>query len=335
MEDLLQSCKHVKKIYPDREVKALLDHAVPSVRADTLNQTGLTGEGITIAVVDTGIDPHDDLLNPSNRIVAFQDFVGNRAEPYDDNGHGTHCAGDAAGNGFRSGGQYAGPAPEANLVGVKVLNKKGAGSLSDVIAGIQWCIDHKDTYEIQIISLSLGSQAVVPAEEDPVVHIVERAWEAGIFVCVAAGNEGPRSGTIASPGISPVVLTVGAMDDNDNSDRSDDEVADFSSRGPTIDHLVKPDLLAPGVNIVSLRVPGSYLDKLAKANRVGEHYIAMSGTSMATPIAAGIAALILQKYKGLAPAEVKRLLTAGAEDWSLPENVQGHGYADASNSIEL
>ncbi|WP_199619683.1 S8 family peptidase [Paenibacillus alkalitolerans] len=334
LEELLHSCQHIKKVHADRKVKALLNNATPSIRADLLHESGLTGKGVTIAIVDTGIYPHEDLINPEYRIVAFKDFVGNQAAPYDDNGHGTHCAGDAAGNGYASGGKYRAPAPEANVVGVKVLDMMGSGSLSTVIAGVQWCIDNKNGLGIDIISMSLGSTATMPASEDPVVRIVEKAWDAGIVVCVAAGNEGPDYNTIASPGISPVVITVGAMDDKSTPDRSDDEAADFSSRGPTIDGIIKPDLLAPGVNIISLRSPNSYLDKMSKASRVDEYYFTMSGTSMSTPICAGAAALLLEKYKGASPDQIKQMLLNGSEDWNLPNVVQGEGYLDAEKAAQ-
>lgn len=332
IEQLLQENQHIKKMHGDRKVTVFLDIASPSLHTDILNYSGLTGEGVTIAIVDTGIYPHPDLIRPTNRIVAFQDFVNHRTSPYDDNGHGTHCAGDAAGNGYAFKGKYKGPAPNAKLVGVKVLDRTGSGSLSAVMAGVQWCIEHKAAYGIDIISMSLGSQAVQSAETDPMVKMVEKAWDSGIVVCVAAGNEGPDSKTIASPGTSKKVITVGAMKDQNTIGRSDDTLAEFSSRGPTVDGWVKPDLLTPGVNIISLRSPRSYLDKQYKSNRVGNHYFSLSGTSMATPICAGVAALVLQKYKGLSPDEVKQKLLDGAEDWGLPPNVQGKGYLNAQKA---
>lgn len=335
MEALLVECNGIKMIHSDREVAALLDTATPSIHADQARQqAGLSGEGVTIAVLDTGIYPHEDLIYPANRIVAFKDFINDRSQPYDDNGHGTHCAGDAAGNGYSSNGLYQAPAPKAKLVGVKVLDDQGAGSLSTVIAGIQWCIDHKDTYSIDIISLSLGSPAMMSAADDPVVRMVERAWESGITVCVAAGNEGPQARTIASPGISPTVITVGAMNDRNTVDRTGDQVAIFSSRGPTIDGLVKPDLLVPGDQIISLRAPSSYLDRMSKSSRVGTKYFNLSGTSMATPMCAGVVALMLEQNRDLTPDEVKQRLLDACEDWGLPANTQGRGYLNASRAIE-
>lgn len=146
---IMQMSEHsgVKKIYHDQKVQALLDVASPAVGATTVkNSYGLTGKGVAIAIVDTGIYPHPDLTRPTNRIIAFKDFINGGTSPYDDNGHGTHVAGDAASNGFSSGGKYAGPAMEVNLVGVKVLDKQGEGSTSSVLAGINWTIENKDRF---------------------------------------------------------------------------------------------------------------------------------------------------------------------------------------------
>ncbi|MFC0558324.1 S8 family peptidase [Halalkalibacter alkalisediminis] len=339
LEKMLTSCDHIKKIYLNREVHALLDTAVISANARNIvrNQTELTGRGITVAVIDTGIYPHRDL---GGRIVDFVDFINHRTEPYDDNGHGTHCAGDVAGDGSSTSGVYIGPAPSANVVGIKVLNKMGSGSLETVMQGVEWCINYNATQpenRIQVINMSLGSQAqpYENASDDPMVQIVEKAWESGIVVCVAAGNEGPEARTIASPGVSEKVITVGALDDRNTADtRSDDEVASFSSRGPTIYGAVKPDILAPGVNIVSLRSPRSYLDKLQKSNRIGSDYFVLSGTSMATPICAGIVALILQQKPSATPDEVKELLMNGADLWREKDpNVYGAGYINAEKAI--
>lgn len=334
IEKLMNEDCQIKKIYYDREVTALLDFASPSIHAEQLNEQGLTGSDVNIAIVDTGIHPHQDLTNPTDRIIAFKDFINNKVEPYDDNGHGTHCAGDAAGNGFSSNGKYRGPAPEAGVIGVKVLNKMGSGSLSTIVSGIQWCIDHKEEHQIDVISLSLGATADESDCNDPLVQIVEKAWEGGIFVCVAAGNSGPDQRTIGTPGISSKVLTVGAIDDQNTVDRADETVASFSSRGPACGEESKPDLLAPGVNIISLRTPGSFLDKISKSSRVEDNYFSLSGTSMATPICAGVAALVLQAYPQYTPDQMKQQLLQGAVDRGLPPYVQGAGYLDAQRVIE-
>ena len=248
------------------------------------------------------------------------DFINNRTTAYDDNGHGTHCAGDAASASIK----YMGPAPKANLVGVKVLDKLGSGSLETVMQGVDWCIQYNinnTDKKIDIISMSLGAP---PQEDDPMVKIVEAAWTAGIVVCVAAGNDGPDNNTISSPGISKAVITVGALDDRDTDNtRNDDDVAGFSSRGPIDENeptkMTKPDILAPGVNIVSLRSPNSFLDKLQKSSRVENDYFTLSGTSMSTPICAGIVALIKENDPNLMPDEIKNVLMSGPDLWNDPE----------------
>lgn len=339
LQEILSSCKNIRRVYLNREVRAVLDAAVPSANAKNIVRNGiaLTGKGVKIAIIDTGIHPHQDL---AGRITDFADFINNRTEPYDDNGHGTHCAGDACGNGSASSSKYAGPAPEASLVGVKVLDKIGSGSLETVMEGVDWCMQYNQDHpndKIDIISMSLGSTAQPFSKEndDPMVQIVEEAWNSGITVCAAAGNEGPDAQTIASPGISNLVITVGALDDRNTSEnKEDDEAAGFSSRGPTIYGETKPDILAPGVNIVSLRSPGSYLDKIQKSARVDNDYFMLSGTSMATPICAGIAALIKQDNPNLTPQDIKDLLKSGAVEWSGRDpNTYGAGYINAENSI--
>jgi len=312
------------KVMPDGEMKALLDIASPTIKATQVNTMGYTGKGKTICLIDTGIQPHKDFTDPKtgkSRIIAFKDFVNNRTEPYDDNSHGTHCAGDAAGNGLESGGKYVGPASEANLIGVKVLDGNGSGSFSDVIAGIQWAVENKEKYGIDIISMSLGGYAQYSWKEDPVAQAVEKAVEAGITTVIAAGNSGPTAKTIATPGIAPNVITVGAFNDMGTLDRKDDKIASFSSRGPTrIDNLTKPDIVSPGYDI------------MATSNKGG--YKSLSGTSMATPIVAGVVACLLQANNKLSPKEVKEVLMKTAEDRGLDPNTQGAGYIDAEKAIK-
>lgn len=324
----------VTKVWYDRPVEALLDIASPAVNAPQVWSGSDSGKGIGIAILDTGIYPHPDLTTPVNRIVAFKDYVKGRTKPYDDNGHGTHCAGDAASSGFKSGGVYSGPAPKANLIGVKVLNKLGSGLMSDIIAGIQWCIDNKENYKIRVLSMSLGAKASSSYKDDPLCTAVEKAWDSGIAVCVAAGNEGPEEGTISSPGIDPKIITVGALDDRNTVETPDDKIASFSSCGPTIDGLVKPDLVAPGVNIVSLRSPKSYIDKSNKKARVSEWYTPLSGTSMATPVCAGVAALIIARYSGISPDELKELMVKTSRTLNTNSNSQGSGLIDALAAVQ-
>ncbi|MBS4031339.1 MAG: S8 family peptidase [Clostridiales bacterium] len=323
LQKLLEN-KAVKKIWYDGEVRALLDVASRSVEADVLWDLGYTGRGVGIAVLDTGIYNHPDL---SERLIGFKDFIKNQENTYDDNGHGTHVAGCAAASGSMSGNQFKGLAPGANLIGVKVLNNVGSGSLSTVIQGVQWCIYNKERFQIKILNLSLGSQAYQSYQDDPVCQAVEKAWEAGIVVCAAAGNSGPEPRTIGSPGHDPVIITVGAINDNNTADPDDDTVASFSSRGPTIDGLIKPDVTAPGVNIVALRSPGSFIDKKNKETRVDGWHTTLSGTSMATPVCAGLIAQLLEMDETLSPDELKKLLMETAR------NLEGFGQNDQGAGI--
>lgn len=327
----LCECDGVTRIWPDMEVRALLDTAVPAAGA-VRAVSRYSGRGVTVAVLDTGIYPHPDLRD---RITAFHDVIAGRTAPYDDNGHGTHVAGCAAGDGGSSEGRYRGPAPGASLVGVKVLNKVGSGSMSGLLAGIDWVIQNRDRHGIDIMNMSLGASAQAGCANDPLCQAVGRAWQAGIVAVVAAGNEGPGFRTVATPGINPQVITVGAMDDRNTPDRADDLLAGFSSRGPTPDGQTKPDILAPGVQITAARSPGSYIDKQSPGARVGQWYLTLSGTSMATPVVAGLCALLLEAEPALSPDEVKGRLKATAQDRGLQPDEQGAGYVDADRALGL
>jgi len=312
----LASSPDIEFISFDSEVYALLDISVPTMEARFPHDQGYKGKGITVAVIDTGVAPHQDLTLPTNRIVGFKDFVNNQTEPYDDNGHGTHVAGIIAGNGYSSKGKYAGIAPEANILAIKALNKRGSGNMSDIIAAIEYAVETKNKYNTKILNLSFGSPANMSYEKDPLCKSVKEAKKAGLIVVAAAGNSGPNEKTIVSPGISPDVITVGAVDDKRTIDPSDDEIASFSSRGPTKEGLIKPDVVAPGVNINSL------------SNTELDGYKKMSGTSMATPLISGSVALLLDKYGDLSPDKVKEMLINSCIDLKdAPEN-QGSGLVN-------
>lgn len=271
------------------------------------------GFGITIAVIDTGTAPHYDLVKPHNRIVVFKDFLNHRTKPYDDDGHGTHVAGIAAGNAYASGGgfdarfgHFAGTAPMANIAALKVLDENGNGAASDILAAMQWVADNKERYNIRIVNLSLGVHNYSEHGIDPLTIAVTALTALGIVVITAAGNSGPDCCTIASPGIAPAAITVGACHNG--------EVAMFSSRGPTLQGIQKPDLVAPGVGIVSLDAA------------TGKTYIAESGTSMACPYVSGMAACILSADPSLSPQQVKRVLYKMLRPLpGMPRNAQGRG----------
>lgn len=340
-------CKCVEKlvripgvtfIADDAKLSTLMDIARPTVGGTIAEESNLTGQGIGIAVLDTGVYPHADLSLGTNRIVAFKDFVNEKEFPYDDNGHGTHVAGIAAGNGYMSEGKYKGMAPKANILGVKVMDKNGSGTTSDIVAGMQWAWENRNRYNIRIVSLSIGSDPDLKAAEDPLVKGVEALWDGGIVVVTAAGNSGPGKRTINSPGISQKIITVGATDTRSTIDRKDDIIAKFSSRGPTGENILKPDIVAPGVNITSLNSDIDFIPekstKRYRFKKMTEPYKEMSGTSMATPIVSGAIALLLENQEQLTPDEVKAKLMDTAISVNDRDYAQGKGQINIGEIIK-
>ena len=297
---------------------AILEAGAP----DAWRQLGVTGRGIGVAILDSGIAPHPDL---AGRIVASVDFTSGGSgaglvPAADPGGHGTHVAGLVAGDGTASGGAYTGVAPGANLVDVRVISSTGTTTISTLIAGMEWVLANRSTYNIRVVNISAGAPVTVSYSNDPLAAAVEVLVFAGITVVVSAGNDGPRPSSITTPGSDPYVITVGAIDDNGTATTTDDATASWSSQGPTaLDGLAKPDLVAPGRKIVSLRSPGSTLD-LQLPDRVVygldplvPEYFHLSGTSMAAPIVTGVVALMIEQTPALTPAQVKqRLLTTAA-----------------------
>lgn len=306
-----------KLTYPGTRIEA--DSAVPADRAAVSAAHSLIptaakrlasrfsgGEGVSIAVIDTGVSLHRDLIRPFNRIRCFKDFVNGKTFPYDDDGHGTHVCGIAAGNGYSS-GKHRGTAPGAALVVLKALDKEGNGNASDILAAMQWIYDYRHRYNIRVLNLSLGIPPSDVSQIDPLVLGANALVSAGICVVSAAGNSGPEKRSITSPGVSPFVLTVGACD-------SRGKVAGFSSRGPTPAGLRKPDLVAPGVDILSL------------SSRDPEGYISQSGTSMSAPYAAGLAACYCARHPTAGPAEIKDALIRSCRPLKYADkNTQGYG----------
>ena len=309
------------------EVKPALDVSTSLIGIQKVWDQGYRGQGQAIAIVDSGIYPHPDL---KDKIVAWIDMTEGKTQPTDNFGHGTHVAGVAAGSGARSAGAYKGIAPEANLVGVRIT------SVAEAIKGIQWVIENKDKYHIGVLNMSLGDFATRSYKDDPWAQAAQKAMEAGLVVVVAAGNEGPGASSVSTPGTHPDVITVGALDDRRTLDRSDDTVADFSSRGPTsIDGLSKPDLLAPGVGIFGPLAPGATLD-VPELPHVGKDYFAISGTSMATPMVAGLAAILRQANPSLTHQDIKQILVQTADKYlEAPPNAQGAGLVDAEEALKV
>ncbi len=313
--DELSQQDDVDYIWPDLPVTMWLNTSVPKIDVPQVWSNGFRGTGIKLAVIDTGIDDtHPDF---AGRIKAMESFVGN--SPLDDNGHGTHVAGIAAGNGAKSNGRYVGVAPEADLYVAKVLDAQGGGSMSSVMAGIEWAVLDQ---RVQVINLSLGGTSSCDGTDALSALCDEAVLQAGVVMCVAAGNAGPTSQTIGPPGCARFVITVGASDDVD-------QIANFSSRGPSADGRTKPDLVFPGVNIVAAQANGTQMGPV-----VSPGYVSASGTSMATPHAAGIAALMLQANPRLTAEQVKNRMMAGAVNIGAMPNEQGVGRGDALNAYE-
>ena len=242
-------------------------------------------------------------------------------------------AGVAAGNGAMSRGRHRGVATEANLVAVKVLDDAGRGNATDALAGIQWVIDNRERYNIRVANLSIGTIDVGSA--DPLVRAVEAAWDAGIVMVIAAGNNGPKKQSITSPGTSRKAITVGAADDQNVVDIGGSSMKNFSGRGPTLECIVKPDIVAPGCGIISSLTNSPELSeaRLAKMKIVDDYYVQMSGTSMASPRIAGAVALLLEKYPDMTPNEVKLRLKRTAVDLRFSRNRQGWGMLDIENLL--
>ena len=268
---------------------------------------GLYGSGITVAILDTGIFPHKDFLIPSNRILCFRDFVSAKTTPYDDSGHGTHVAGIIASSGKYK-DYYIGSAPKCNLIILKVLDEKGNGTISSFLNGIDWILTNQKKYNIRIVNISIGTKPTHQTkEESRFIQKVNSLWDAGIVVVTAAGNDGPKNHTITTPGISRKVITVGSLESSRYK-----SISHYSGNGPTDSCIIKPELVAPGTNILSCSLSSS-------------GYFTKSGTSMSTPIISGCIALLLESEPDLSPKEVKLRLYHSTLDLKLPKYKQGWG----------
>src|SRR6266540_2689206 len=292
---------------------------------------GKTGKGVTVAVLDTGIN-NDPAFGA--RVKARVDLI-DPAHPAqgDPAGHGTHVAGII---GASHSSPVPGLAPDANLVSIRVLDEQGQSRLSTVIHGLEWIVSHRKSMHIDVAVMALGAPAQGSYRDDPLAAAVELAWRSGIVVVVAAGNGGPNAGTVQTPAYDPLVITVGASDDAGTASPADDSVPSWSSRGPTNDGIAKPDLVAPGRKIVSLRVPGATLDKLIPDHIEGPRTFRLSGTSQAAAVAGGAAALLLDQRPNLSPDEVKALLIGSARPLGgVARSLQGRGVVNIARTLEM
>jgi serine protease AprX len=322
----------VEYVSPDHVLSGALDNVAGAVNASAAWTANLTGSGIGVAVIDSGIQPVPDV--PSSSIVYSQSFVAGDTSTGDAYGHGNHVAGILAGNATESTGKnsfrtFRSIADGVQIINLRVLNGTGQGQDSRVIAAIQEAITLKTQYNIRVINMSLGRPVCQSYTKDPLCQAVEQAWKAGIVVVVAAGNDGRNNsqntlgyGSINAPGNDPYVITVGAMKTENTPTRTHDQIASYSSKGPTlIDHIVKPELVAPGNQVIASFNAGSYLWMTYPTNVVGfsvyetvgmsaapAFYFTLSGTSMATPVVSAAAAILLQKNPSLTPDQVKARL---------------------------
>jgi serine protease AprX len=304
--DDLMALPCVKAVSPHTVAHINMDKTAAVLKMNPLRQNFGYGEDISVAVIDTGVSPHIDFLIPERRIE-FVDFLDGKPFPYDDNGHGTAVSSIICGNGLISGGRFKGICPKAKLYGLKAIGANGEGGAFKILLAMQWLYDNAEEHNIKVVCLSFGSE---PGNEgaDPLSLGAEALWRHGITVIASAGNDGPGQNTIKSPGINPYIITVGGAKIGDDESVT---IPDFSSRGLDNAEPVKPDLIAPSVGITACGIKSAY-----------ERF---TGTSMAAPIVAGIAALILSKNPSYSPNKVKELLLSSAKKLPFPEFEAGRG----------
>lgn len=344
----------VERISLDRLAAGTMERTGATVGAAAVREAlGYDGTGVGVAILDSGITSwHDDLAasDGGQRVDRFVDFVSSYPLPYDDYGHGTHVAGIVAGDGFDSGGARMGIAPGARLIVLKVLDRKGQGYISDVIAALDYVLLNHSALNIRVANLSIAAGVYESYTTDPLTRAAREVVEAGVVVVAAAGNHGRNPngreayGGVASPGNAPWVLTVGASSHRGTLGRADDGMAAFSSRGPTaVDHSAKPDLVAPGVGLESLSDPDSrFYSTKSKYLLDGtvptgyRPYLSLSGTSMAAPVVAGTVALMLQANPALTPNAVKAMLQFTSQVYpDYDPLTQGAGFLDAAGAVAL
>ena len=308
----------VKTVSPHSNVTTCLTSENITLNTASLHKNLGIGKNITVAVIDTGVYPHLDFVLGRNRVL-FEDFIAGKALPYDDNGHGTAVASILCGSGLRSGGAHAGVAPGVNLIALKAIGAKGEGGTFAIVEAMQWIYDNAQTYNIKVACMSFGAEPIYNGL-DPLSVGAEALWKKGIVVVASAGNDGPASHTIKSPGVNPHIITVGGASIEKQEDTQEHAISsslikipDFSSRGPA-GKFNKPDLVAPSVDI----------DACSSASV----YQSFTGTSMAAPIVAGVAALVVSKYPEFSPDKVKEILLNSCIKLPFPKNWVGEGLLD-------
>ena len=285
-----------------------------------VEEENLSGKDVNVAFIDTGIAMHGDFCFGKKRIKFFKDFVNEKKYCYDDNGHGTFVSGVCSGNGALSCGKYSGIAPQSNIISLKALNKQGEASADKILNAMEWVFDNYKKYDLKVVCMSFGSEPL--GFNDPIMQGAEALWREGLVVVAAAGNSGPEYQTIKSPGVSSQIITVGGFNDNriDESFKNEFfELAEFSSRGPAFQRY-KPDLIAPSVDIISCSTKNGYTS--------------LSGTSVATPMIAGLSALMIEHNPKATPFEIKRALLSCAHPITFNKNMEGYGYPEIKKILK-
>lgn len=305
----------VKFIASDAKVNSLMYKSNEFLHTNKLKALSNKISTHSVAVIDTGVYPHIDFCLGKNRIIKFIDLINQSKNMYDDNGHGTFVAGVLAGNSIID--KYSGIDNKANVIVIKALDNAGETTSIKILQAMQWILDNRKKYNIKVVCMSFGS--LIGDKNDPLMFGVEVLWDNGIVVVCAGGNSGPNSATIMSPGASKKVITVGSLDDL-NLPLS---VADFSSRGP-VGNYYKPDLIVPGVNIISTNV-------YAKNHNF---YTKMTGTSVSTPMVAGVVSLLNNINPKYTPDQIKYMLVNACTKITGDKNSEGFGYLDL-NKLRL
>jgi serine protease AprX len=317
LPELAQS-GYVYRIWQDAEVRTAMDN----IRDITGNGVGqeweYTGWGVVVAILDTGIDPHDDFITPDNRILAWNDVIHQKSFVYDDHGHGTFVSGVIAGNGISSEGKYKGMAPEARLVGVKILDGEGAGRVSDLLSGLEWCLANLSTLNIKVINLSVATTIQGPKNYDPLLRGISKAWEKGIAVCMTADGQNheysPSDYLNTGSALGRSIILVGNVDQERTITVNDSRLGDTHEK-------FTPDLTAPGSGVVAPKAGGGYDN--------------FQGGSAATAVVSGGVAQLIQRWPKLTPGQIKLLLQKTAQNTGLGTRLQGAGQIDLAKALRV
>jgi serine protease AprX len=359
----LDDLRHVPGVHAATKDMRVHLSSVPSVTGSTgdisnvAEQTGATdywdngffGQGVDVALLDSGVLPVNGLLTPNKLVIGPDLSRENRSRSLrglDTFGHGTHMAGIIAGldagesptNYPSTGNHFVGMAPASRIVSIKLADAHGQTDVSQVVAGIAWVIDHAQDpgLNIRVLNLSFGTDPGKDGRLDPLSHAAEVAWDNGIVVVVSAGNGTTTDGGLASPALSADVLAVGSLDTRGTSNPNDDTVASFSKRGNKNKGKRGPDVVAPGVSLVSLRAPGSYIDQTQPQGRLGQRFFKGSGTSQSAAVVSGAAALMLSERPQLTPNQVRDVLRRSARNLDgVSDDAQGEGAIDLAAAEDL